>query len=325
MDHLFSYGTLQQPEVQLRVFGRKLRGMKDSLEEYKITQPESIAGNQFTSGSRYPIAVFTGNPGDHIHGVLYEVAGEDLVRTDRYEGPLYKRVEVTIRSGRKAWAYVYLGREHIIENTIDFVKKSLADAEGGHDWWHVYRVWKMSKYIAGTEHVNLLVVELGALLHDIADSKFHDGDETIGPQKTRAFLSSLHLDEEIIQHVEQIVSNISFRGGNKTQTFKSIELDIVQDADRLDALGAIGIARAFNYGGYKNRLIYDPEIPPDLNLTSQEYKKNAAPTINHFYEKLLLLKDRMNTDAGKRLASARHQFLEDYLVKFYKEWEGEYK
>lgn len=207
-----------------------------------------------------------------------------------------------------------------INQTIDFVKSSLANAEGGHDWFHIERVWKNAKVIAESEEVNNLVVELGALLHDIADAKFHDGDETIGPKKARQFLSDLCVEEAIIDHVVQIIENISFKGGNEAQKFYSPELAVVQDADRLDALGAIGIARTFNYGGFKNRSLYDPSIPPNLNMSKEEYKKSQAPTINHFYEKLLLLKDRMNTATGKQLAQERHQFMEQFLEQFYKEW-----
>ncbi len=210
----------------------------------------------------------------------------------------------------------------IIEKTIEFVKSTLADAEGGHDWWHVYRVWKAAKHIAQFEDVDMFIVELGALLHDIADSKFHDGNEEIGPKKAREFLLLEGLSDEIISHVQNIINNISFKGGKLQQKFKSPELDVIQDADRLDALGAIGIARAFNYGGHKGRTIYNPEITPDLNMSKEQYKKGDAPTLNHFYEKLLLLKDRMNTNTGKKLANERHEFILAYLVQFYKEWDG---
>lgn len=213
--------------------------------------------------------------------------------------------------------------KEIINTTASFVKTTLADAEGGHDWWHIYRVWQAAKQIAKGEKADMIVVELGALLHDIADSKFNGGDETIGPAKAKAFLESEHIDAAVIEHVVQIIANISFKGGKEQQQFKSIELDIVQDADRLDAMGAIGIARAFNYGGFKNRPLYDPNNPPDLYKTKDQYKHNNDPTINHFYEKLLLLKDRMNTTTGKSLAEERHQFMEQYLAQFYKEWEGE--
>lgn len=217
-----------------------------------------------------------------------------------------------------------MDQETIIQKTVEFVKETLANAEGGHDWWHVYRVWQLSKHIAASEQADLLVVELGALLHDIADSKFHDGDEELGPQKARRFLAQHEVDESVIAHVENIISNISFKGGRKIQNFKSLELDIVQDADRLDALGAIGIARTFNYGGFKNREIYNPDIKPNLQMTPEEYKQSTAPSLNHFYEKLLLLKDRMNTNTGKLFAGQRHRFMEQYLDEFYKEWNGEH-
>lgn len=210
----------------------------------------------------------------------------------------------------------------LIENTIKFVKETLQNAEGGHDWFHIERVLNNSRLIAKGEQADLLIVELGALLHDIADSKFHDGDETVGPQVASDFLRAQNASEEIIDHVVKIIENISFKGGNTEQNFTSAELDIVQDADRLDAIGAIGIARCFNYGGFKGRALYDPEIKPDLNMSKEEYKASKAPTINHFYEKLLLLKDRMNTPTGRRIAADRHAFMVHYLDQFYSEWEG---
>lgn len=211
----------------------------------------------------------------------------------------------------------------LVENTIEFVKKTLEGAEGGHDWFHIERVFNNSKLIAKGEKSDLAIVELGALLHDIADSKFHNGDETVGPKVASDFLRSQGASEEVIDHVIKIIENISFKGGNEEQKFTSIELDIVQDADRLDAIGAIGIARCFNYGGFKGRALYDPEIEPKLNMTKDEYKASNAPTINHFYEKLLLLKDRMNTGTGRRIAADRHAFMVKYLDQFYKEWNGE--
>lgn len=210
----------------------------------------------------------------------------------------------------------------IIQNTILFVQEELQNTEGGHDWFHIERVWKNAKLIAETEDVDMLIVELAALLHDIADSKFNNGDETVGPKKALDFLIEQDADYRIIDHVIAIIENVSFKGGNQKRTFNSIELDIVQDADRLDAIGAIGIARTFNYGGFKNRSMYNPEIEPNLNMTKEEYKKSTAPTINHFYEKLLLLKDTMNTVAGKKVAEQRHQFMETYLEQFYNEWNG---
>lgn len=213
-------------------------------------------------------------------------------------------------------------KSELILKTIDFVKSTLKNAEGGHDWFHIERVWNNAKLIAIGENVNLFIVELGALLHDIADAKFHNGDETIGPQLARKFLESHLVDETVIFQVEKIIENVSFKGGNFNQQFKSKELEVIQDADRLDAIGAIGIARAFNYGGFKNRVLYNPEIKPNLHQTKEEYKKNNAPTINHFYEKLLLLKDKMNTETGKKIAAKKHQFMEIYLQQFYDEWNG---
>lgn len=264
-------------------------------------------------------------------------------------------------------------QKEIIKKTADFVKKTLENAEGGHDWWHIYRVWQTAKTIAQAEvglemsdfgsvseirnlqsdlentegssdfrglilrvgtaadiqnpqsdikKPNLLVVELAALLHDIADAKFHNGDEEIGPKTARNFLNSLEIDTKTIEHVENIIRHISFKGGNFEKTFHSLELAIVQDADRLDAIGAIGIARTFNYGGFKNRPLHDPSVKPNLDMSKEAYKNSQAPTINHFYEKLLLLKDRMNTEAGKRMAAQRHEFMEAFLAQFYAEWEG---
>jgi len=211
----------------------------------------------------------------------------------------------------------------IIDSTILFVKENLQNAEAGHDWFHVERVYKNALLIAKEQECNLDIVKLGALLHDIADSKFHNGDETIGPKVAREFLESQKVTEEVITHVVNIIENISFKGGNFENKFTSIELDIVQDADRLDALGAIGIARTFNYGGFKNRPLYLPNVAPNLNMTKEEYKNSESPTLNHFYEKLLLLKDKMNTDTGKKLALERHKFMENFLSQFYAEWEGE--
>jgi uncharacterized protein len=211
----------------------------------------------------------------------------------------------------------------LIDKTIVFVKEKLLNAEGGHDWFHIERVFKNALLIADGEDCNLEVVKLGALLHDIADSKFHNGDERIGPNIAREFLELQQTTEETIAHVINIIENISFKGGNFKKKFTSKELDIVQDADRLDAIGAIGIARTFNYGGFKNRSIYNPNIAPNLTMSKEEYKNSEAPTLNHFYEKLLLLKDKMNTETGKKIAQERHKFMELFLSQFYSEWEGE--
>ena len=210
----------------------------------------------------------------------------------------------------------------IITKTTLFVQDTLKSAEGGHDWWHIYRVWNNAKLIAQKEKAHLLTIELAALLHDIADSKFHNGDEEIGPRIAGEYLRSINIDEDIVIHVQQIIRHMSFKSSFDEVIFTSKELQIVQDADRLDAIGAIGIARAFNYGGFKGREIYNPQIKPDLNLSKDAYKNSTAPTINHFYEKLLLLKDKMNTQTGKAIAQQRHQFMEQYLEQFYIEWDG---
>ncbi len=218
---------------------------------------------------------------------------------------------------------VSFSSEEIIQKTINFVKNELKNAEGGHDWFHIERVYKNALLISESEKVDRTIVSLAALLHDIADSKFHGGDETVGPKKARQFLKSENISEETIDHIVKIIENVSFKGGNQAQKFTSKELEVVQDADRLDALGAIGIARTFNYGGFKNRKLYDPEIKPNLKMTPSEYKASDAPTINHFYEKLLLLKNRMNTETGRRIAEERHVFMEKFLEQFYAEWNGE--
>lgn len=212
---------------------------------------------------------------------------------------------------------------NLIEITKSFVRETLKNAEGGHDWFHTLRVFNNAKRIAQSEKVDHEVISLAALLHDIADSKFHDGDDTIGPRMAREFMFKQNVDSEIIEHVVKIIENMSF---NKSLAgdlkFNSPELAVVQDADRLDAIGAIGIARCFNYGGFKNRKLFDPGIPPNMNMTKEEYKKSTAPTINHFYEKLFLLKDKMNTNTGKKIAEQRHKFMEIYLDQFYSEWDG---
>jgi len=210
----------------------------------------------------------------------------------------------------------------LIEATKTFVQEHLENAEGGHDWFHILRVFNNAQLISKSENVDAFVVALSALLHDIADSKFYDGDETVGPKMAREFLFKLDVDSIVIEHVVKIIENISFKGGNEAQKFRSPELDVVQDADRLDAIGAIGIARCFNYGGFKGRTLYNPDIKPNLNMSKEEYKTSKSPTINHFYEKLLLLKDRMNTNTGRQIAEKRHQFIMSYLNQFYAEWDG---
>lgn len=207
----------------------------------------------------------------------------------------------------------------IVAKTTAFVQETLKNAEGGHDWWHIKRVHTNATRIAQTEECSHLIVELAALLHDIADSKFHNGDEEIGPKTAGDFLKSIDVDADIVEHVQQIIRHMSFKASFDTLTFHSPELAVVQDADRLDAIGAIGIARAFTYGGFKGREIYNPEVRPNLSMSKEEYKNTTAPTINHFYEKLLLLKDKMNTRTGKQMAQQRHEFMRIYLEQFYSE------
>ena len=220
-----------------------------------------------------------------------------------------------------------MNNQDLINKTISFVKKELENVEGGHDWFHIERVYKNALLIADNEVCDISIVKLASLLHDIADSKFHPdasgGDETIGPKIAREFLISNAVEEATIQHVVNIIENLSYKGGKTKRTFSSVELDIVQDADRLDAMGAIGIARTFNYGGFKNRPLYNPNIAPNLHMSKEEYKNSEAPTLNHFYEKLLLLKDKMNTETGKKIAQERHQFMITFLSQFYAEWDGE--
>ena len=208
--------------------------------------------------------------------------------------------------------------------TINFVKEKLEGAEAGHDWFHIERVWKLSKKIAEKEGGNLEVIELSALLHDIADPKFHNGDETLALKISKNFLEEIHVEGELIEQVLFVIKNISFKNRAEAPENPPLELQIVQDADRLDAIGAIGIARTFNFGGFKNNLMYHPEIKPNLGMNKEEYKKSNGTTINHFYEKLLLLKDLMNTETAKRIASERHDFMLQFLDEFYKEWNVEF-
>lgn len=215
-----------------------------------------------------------------------------------------------------------MNKPDIIARTAEFVQEKLKNAEAGHDWWHIQRVWNNTKLILETEDADALVCELTALLHDIADSKFYDGDEQIGPRIAGEFLQRIGLDKDRIEHVQRIIFNMSYKASLGQVDFHSKELEIVQDADRLDAIGAIGIARAFHYGGFKNREIYNPAIPPQQQLSKEAYKNTTAPTINHFYEKLLLLRAQMNTDTAKKIAETRHHFMESFLQQFYNEWDG---
>jgi uncharacterized protein len=211
----------------------------------------------------------------------------------------------------------------IVEAAADHIRGLLAGDSSGHDWFHIERVWKTAVTIARGEGADLFVVELAALLHDIADWKFHGGNEDAGPQAAREWMMGFGVPKPTIDHVCEIIASLSFKGAGVATPMSSLEGQCVQDADRLDAIGAVGIARAFAYGGHKGRAMYDPAVPPTPHDSFGAYKKNAGPTINHFYEKLLLLKDRMNTAAGQKLASERHEFMERYLEQFFAEWKGE--
>ena len=213
-------------------------------------------------------------------------------------------------------------KNEIIQKTANYIKSRLDGEASGHDWWHVYRVWRLAKYLAKVEQIDTFVVELAALLHDIADWKFHDGDESMGPKMARQWLESLCVEKESIDHVCQIIKDISFKGAQVVTPMKSKEGMVVQDSDRLDAIGAVGIGRCFAYGGYKNNPMYDPDMEPIMHTSAQNYKTNQSTSINHFYEKLLLLKDRMNTDAARVVAQERHAFMEQFLERFLLEWDG---
>ena len=214
-------------------------------------------------------------------------------------------------------------QQAIIEETAHYVREQLEGEGSGHDWWHIFRVWKNARYIASQEKgADLFKVELAALLHDIGDHKFHNGDETVGPRMVRDWLKKQLLDEALIASVCAIVSDLSYKGAGTSSAMPTLEGRIVQDADRLDAIGAIGIARTFAYGGHKGRELYNPAVAPVLHNNFEAYKSSTAPTINHFYEKLLLLKDRMHTSTARALAEKRHQYMEDFLAQFYAEWDA---
>jgi uncharacterized protein len=209
--------------------------------------------------------------------------------------------------------------QEIIQKTAEFVKQELASAEKGHDWFHIERVWKLTKKIGKKEKCNLFIAELGILLHDIADYKFHNGDTTVGPRKAKEFLEANSVDANVINEVIKIIENISFKGALAEKDSISKEFEVAQDADRLDAMGAIGIARAFHYGGFKNRAIHDPNIPPNCSMRKEEFMNNNSTTVNHFYEKILLLQEKLNTETGKKMGLRRHKFIEKYLEEFYKD------
>jgi len=213
-----------------------------------------------------------------------------------------------------------INKETVLYNTRKFVESKLKSLESGHDWWHTKRVVSNALAIAEEENADVFIVELSALLHDVADAKFNEGNDNIGPKTASDFLKEQNLPSLIIDHVVNIIKNVSYKGGKTTRDHNSKELDAVQDADRLDAIGAIGIARTFNYGGFENRPIYDPKVQPNLNMDVVQYRSSVAPTLNHFYEKLLLLKDKMNTAKGIEMAEQRHKYLEGFLEQFYTEW-----
>ncbi len=215
-----------------------------------------------------------------------------------------------------------MDKKKIIKEIAAYLEKEFSNKESGHDWWHIYRVWQLSKKIGAKEGGDIFVIELGALLHDIADWKFHAGDDTLGSKIAQKILRARKVDQNIIDKVCAIVDKISFKGALVKDKMKSREGKIVQDADRLDAMGAIGVARAFSYGGHKNRPMYDPKIKAVMAKNKKQYYNSGAATINHFYEKLLLLKERMNTKTGKKLALGRHKYMEKYLDRFFKEWKG---
>jgi uncharacterized protein len=212
-----------------------------------------------------------------------------------------------------------MNQKLLIKKTEEFVKKTMK-GDPGHDWSHVNRVRNLAVYIGKKEKANLLVVELAALLHDVADYKFHKGNDKVGGQLARQWLSKNKLDQNVVDHIVYIIDNVSFKGAGVKYDMKTLEGKIVQDADKLDALGAIGIARAFSFGGLFNRPMFDSNIKPVMHDSFSKYKNGKATTINHFYEKLLLLKDRMHTKTARQIAKHRHKFMQKYLEEFYKEW-----
>jgi uncharacterized protein len=214
-----------------------------------------------------------------------------------------------------------MNKKDVIKKTADFVKKKLDNEASGHDWWHVYLVWQLSKKIGNKEKADMFVVELAALLHDIADWKFNKGDESIGARVASEWLNKLHVEKHVIEQVSYIVGNVSFKGAGVDHTMKTLEGRVVWDSDKMD-IGAIGIARTFAYGGYRGRPIYDPRIKPKLHKNFEEYKKSSNPSINHFYEKILLLKDKMQTKTGRKMAIHRDKFLRTFLKEFFDEWNG---
>ena len=213
-----------------------------------------------------------------------------------------------------------MNKKEIIKEVKGYVKRNLGNEPTGHDWWHSWRVWKLSKKIAQKEGGDLFIIEVSSLLHDVADWKFHGGNTKKGLTKVKSLLEKLGVEQKRINQVCHIIENTSFKGAGVKNKIKTKEGMIVQDADRLDVLGAIGIARVFAYGGFKKREIYNPSIKVKFHKSFNEYKKAKSPSINHFYEKLLLIKDRLNTKTAEKIARERHEFLKDYLKQFFREW-----
>lgn len=211
-------------------------------------------------------------------------------------------------------------RADIVSRTAQHARQTLAADSTGHDWWHIQRVRTCALRIGQREGADLYVVELAALLHDIADWKFHGGDDSLGPSRAARWLASLNVEASTVDHVSEIIAGVSFKGLHVPTPMRTLEGKVVQDADRLDAIGAIGIARAFAYGGHAGRALYDPAVEPQQHASFEAYKKSTGPTINHFYEKLLFLKDRMNTATARQLAEERHRFMVDFLKRFDAEW-----
>jgi uncharacterized protein len=219
------------------------------------------------------------------------------------------------------WQNGGMTQQEIIQRTVEFVKNEFQDDSSGHDWWHIHRVWKNALAICRHEQADEFIVQLAALLHDLDDWKFNEGDDET-PHRARAWMESCEVDRGIVAKVCEIIMNVSFKGAQVKNRMNSLEGFIVQDADRLDAIGAIGIARAFAYGGYKDRPLYDPQLPPQMHATFEQYRNSKSATINHFHEKLLLLKDMMNTPTAKRVAQERHDVMLRFLDQFMKEWDG---
>ncbi len=211
-------------------------------------------------------------------------------------------------------------QKSILSATENYIRQTFETEGSGHDWWHIYRVWKLAVQIQKNEGGDLFIIEMAALLHDLDDWKLKSGNHL--ENKTQQWLEKLEVTKVEKAKIIEVIQQVSFKGAGVETPALSAEAKIVQDADRLDAIGAIGIARTFAYGGNKNRLIYNPEIKPEMHENFEAYKNSTAPTINHFYEKLLLLKERLNTDSAKEIAKGRHKFMEDFLQRFFEEWEG---